>query len=434
MIKRIQKLKPAEVSIYIAYLAIIVLRDPRFFLFPRFWAEEGTFHFANSYTHPWMQALFLPVKGYLNLWANFSTLLAARLVPLERAPIVTTLMAFLVQAAVGAWIATTTAPIGDRWYKKAAMLLIVLFVPLTSEMWLNTINSMEVFCVITFMILVEAAQQGRIRRILGYLFLLIGGLTGLYSLLLTPFFLIKAWTEKSRLRWVQGSILVVSGLVQSYLILSAKGTGSLGFRFSGITHFDLQTLVTVFFSQSMGLILIGFNQMNNLVSHWMTFQAAHHTLSGGLSFGLLILEISLLIYLVIKFPLKDRIVYAGAYLWLVIGLVFLAIDRDKAIFTQPGYGQRHFFVPDIILGFMLLASIEWSPETRWKFRSLLATAFLTVAILVGMSQFESTLYRYPGWPSWSAQVATWRTNPNYNLVIWPEPWVMNPIHPPQETP
>jgi hypothetical protein len=434
MIKRIQKLKTAEVSILIAYLAIIVLRDPRFFLHPRFWAEEGTFHFANSYTHPWFQALFLPVKGYLNLWANFSTLLAARLVPLERAPILTTIMAFLVQAAVGAWIATTTAPIGNRWYKKAAMLLIVLFVPLTSEMWLNTINSMEVFCVITFMILIEAAQQGRVRRFLGYLFLLVGGLTGLYSVLLTPFFFITAWMEKSRLRWVQVGVLTVSGLVQSYLILSAKGIGALGFRFSEITHFDPQTMVTVFFSQSIGLILIGFNHMKTLVGQWGALQASHPTVTGVLSFGLFILEISLLIYLVIKFPRNDRIVYAGVYLWLVVALVFLAIDRDKAIFTQPGYGQRHFFAPDIILGFMLLASIDGSPGTRWKFRSLFATVLLSAAILVGMTQFEPTLYRYPGWPSWSAQVATWRSNPNYNLVIWPEPWVMNPIHPPQETP
>jgi hypothetical protein len=417
-------------SILFGYLIIIVLRDPRFFISPRFWAEEGTYHFANSYTLPWLQALIIPVQGYLNFWPNLSTLIASRVVPLEEAPLVTTLMAFLVQAALGAWIVTTSGSFGSKLYQKIAMLLIILFVPLTGEMWLNTINSMEVFCVLTFLILIEPTPKKTLRGIFGYILILLGGLTGLYSLLLTPFFFIKAWIEKSRARLAQGLILVVCGLIQAFLIFASNGMGSLGFRLAGVKNFNLRTIVEVLFSQSMGLIVSGLNQMRTIVYKLESIQASNVTASRLIALSLLILEISFLLYLVIKHPRKESMIYAGSYLWMIVALVFFSIDRDKSVYIQPGYGQRHFFAPNIILGFLILASIDWSPGERWRFRSLFASVVLGTAIVFGITQFQPTLYRYPGWPSWPAQVTAWRSNPNYNLIIWPDPWVMNPLHPP----
>lgn len=419
-----------RLSFFFAYLIIIVFRDPRFFITPRFWAEEGTYHFANSNTLPWLQALLQPVSGYLNFWPNLSTLIASRMVPLEIAPLITTLMAFLVQAALGAWIVTTTASVGVKLYQKIAMLLIILFVPLTGEMWLNTINSMEVFGVLTFLILIEPPSEKSFRGILGYILLLLGGLTGLYSLLLTPFFFIKAWMEKSRARLDQGLILAVCGLIQAFLIFTATGMGSLGFRFSGITNFSLKTMVIVFFSQSMGLMVTGLNQMSIIVHKLDLLHASNPNALRLAALLLLILELSFLVYLVIKLPRKERIIYAGSYLWIIAASVFLSIDKDKSVYIQPGYGQRQFFAPNIILGFLILASVDWSPAFRWRFRSFFASTVLGIAIIFGITQFEPTLYRYPGWPSWPDQVATWRTNPNYNLIIWPEPWRMNPLHPP----
>jgi hypothetical protein len=91
---------------------------------------------------------------------------------------------------------------------------------------------------------------------------------------------------------------------------------------------------------------------------------------------------------------------------------------------MPGYGHRHFYAANIMLGFLILASIDWSRPLRWKFRSLLATAALGLALFWGITQYGPTLYRYPGWPSWPAQVAAWRVDHTRPLAIWPENWTM----------
>ncbi len=423
--------KNIRLLIFLGYLFIIVARDPNLFITPRFWAEEGAYHFANSYHLPWAQALIKTEQGYLNFWPNFATVIASRAVPLEQAPLVTTLMAFLVQAVLGAWIVTTPAAIGARIYQKIAMLLIVLFVPLSGEMWLNTVNSMEFFCVLTFLILIEPAAKFSFRGAVGYGLLLLAGLTGLYSLLLTPFFLIKAWMEKSRERLAQGLVLTACGLIQALLILTAVGKGALAYRFSGLSKFSLRTMVVVFFSQSMGLLVAGLNQVKFILNQLGWLQPGHPDPSRAAALVILILEITFLSYLALKIPGKDRVIYLGSYLWLIIAAVYLSIDKDKSIYIQPGYGQRHFFAPNITLGLLILASIDWSCMARWRFRTIFATMVLGLAILFGITQFESTLFRYPNLPAWPSQVALWRVKPAYKMLIWPPPWTVNLLHPPQ---
>ena len=421
---RFQKYKLLELSLLAVYAALIYLREPRFFLQPRFWAEEGTTHFYFAYSLHWFPALWHPVKGYLNFWANFSTVLAARLVPLEHAPLVTTLMAFLVQVLLGAWIVTTPLAIANRWYKKAAMLAIVLVVPVTSEIWLNSINSMEFLCVITFLILIESTQQARFRRSAGYVLLALGGLSGLDSLLLAPFFFLRAWREKSRPRTVQTLILAGCGLVQLAIVLSASGMGSLAYRFAGINSLGLRTMVIIFFTQSIGLLIAGFNQMTALAVQLSLLDAANPFALKLVTLAILLFEIAFLVYLTLKLPPQERLFYAGSYLWLIMALVFFSIDRDKSPYMTPGYGHRHFFAANAILGFLILANLDGSPGRRWKFRSLFAAALLGLALFWGAIQFEPTLYRYPGWPSWPDQVAAWRLDPTRSLLIWPETWKM----------
>ncbi len=408
--------------ILLIYTAIIILREPRFFLLPRFWGEEGTLHFISSYYQPIFSALFQPETGYLNLWANLSTILAVHLTPLELAPLITTIMAFLAQLMLGAWVLTSPVDFLQKIYQKVLLLCVVLFLPLTSEVWLNTINSIEITALISFLILIEPTHLNGFRKWAAYCLLFFAGCTGPFSLFLIPFFLVKARLEKLRQRLIQSLILVGCGVIQLFLILTTTQKGSLGFRLVGIINFTPGNIVLITWTQSIGLISVGYNQMLSLVAQFEKIEVTHLTWARILVVGLLLLQTLYLFYWSLKLSWSDRFIYLGGYLTLLILSIFFSVDRDKSVLIQPGYAQRHFYLPNVILGLILLRSVDWSALSRWKFRSIASTLLLAVGIVAGITTFESTLYRYPAWPSWQKEVAVWRADPRVKLAIWPEGW------------
>ncbi|MBE0695609.1 MAG: hypothetical protein IH586_01680, partial [Anaerolineaceae bacterium] len=210
---------------------LIYLRDTRFFLTPRFWAEEGSLHFAYSFSHPWWQALFQPQVGYLNFWPNLATLIA-KSAPLEIAPFVTTILALVIQLAPLAFILWSRSPLWSEWWRKLLGVALAFFVPLSVEGWLNTINSYTFFGAITFLILLEEAPSGLTRRWIYFVLLALGGLAGTLSCFLIPFFLFCAITEKNKERWIQTIILGLCAVFQLAIILFSQDARSIGDRFS----------------------------------------------------------------------------------------------------------------------------------------------------------------------------------------------------------
>ena len=82
------------------FLAILVslffYRSPFIFLNGRFMAEEGSVYFANAYKFSFLYSFFFVdfKSGYLNLWANFSGIIA-NLFNLKFAPLVSNYLALI---------------------------------------------------------------------------------------------------------------------------------------------------------------------------------------------------------------------------------------------------------------------------------------------------------------------------------------------------
>src|SRR5690349_9841021 len=82
---------------FLAAAGLIIARAPALFSAPRLWAEEGTRYFPTAFHKGWLPSLLQVQHGYYALWPNLAATLAARLVPLASAPLVTTLFAFAAQ-------------------------------------------------------------------------------------------------------------------------------------------------------------------------------------------------------------------------------------------------------------------------------------------------------------------------------------------------
>ncbi|MEM9468486.1 MAG: hypothetical protein AAGA90_24170, partial [Actinomycetota bacterium] len=130
-------------ALFAVLTVLVVIRAPYVVLNGRFWAEEGTIHFAHAHDEGGIAGLtFIDQRaGYLNLVPNIGTWIAS-LVPLSIAPLVTTWLAVFVLLLL-LWI--TLAWPSDLLPTPTARLVaagLLLFGPAAHpEVWLNTINS-----------------------------------------------------------------------------------------------------------------------------------------------------------------------------------------------------------------------------------------------------------------------------------------------------
>src|SRR5258706_9019204 len=87
----------ADLLLLVVYAGAVVLRMPRILLEGRFWAEEGDIYFRPAWIGPSSQALLAPHQGYYSLLDNLASAVAAHLVPLLYAPLLTIWTGLLVQ-------------------------------------------------------------------------------------------------------------------------------------------------------------------------------------------------------------------------------------------------------------------------------------------------------------------------------------------------
>jgi hypothetical protein len=430
------KLKIALQGNHLAYLlmavaaATIFLRDPRYFLQPRLWAEEGSLHFAYSFSHSALQSLFQPQLGYLNFWPNLATILAT-LIPLETAPLVTTLMAFIGQMLPVGLILFSRSPLWGGWGRKALGGAVVLFVPMSTEAWLNTINSFSYWGLVAFLILLEEAPETQVRCWIYRVLLVFAGLTGIHACFLIPLFLYQAWDEKKAERWRQFLILTVCAVVQIGLILSYRGQDAISQRFN-IMGFS--TLGSTLWTQSIAPFILGYHHTSEWSINFYRLQAAHPSLFQFLGRSLLVAAGVLFFLAVLNLPNRLKIIFFGGYgLLLLLPLLFSA-TQDNSAFIMTGLAGRLFVAPNILLGWMLLAAASFprSPGRFSQARRITALLFgvlLGVGLLWGFWAYWQPWVPDSAWISWPQEVQTWQADHTYLLRIQPEGWVVHLVEP-----
>lgn len=388
---------------------------------PRFWAEEGFQHFASAYcfahTASWYRSLTPAFQGYFTLWPNLAATVAAHVVPLERAPLVTTLFALAVQLAPVAIILWSSSAFGSP-ARKALGIACVLFAPLSGESWLNTVNSQFHLSLVTFLLILEGTEGGPTRRWVRRILLAVSGLTGPVSCFLTPLLLVRAGSERTRERLVQASILSICSLAQLVVVMQSPGTPLLE-RLRGFGVTDLAAIVWL---QSLALVLSGLGGAR--ASARLLDAARAAGTDDAVAWGLLVAEVALVWALARALSKADRVVFLGGYASLIVLSALGAIHRGGSAIA-PGFGQRYFFVPNTILLLLLAANLEVRAP-RWRIRRGVCAALLVVSLGFAMHSWRRTLLATEAWPDWKREVRTWRDDPGYELRVWPPntPWVI----------
>ena len=368
---------------------IIYLKAPFLINSPRFWAEEGSFHFKFSYEHNLIDNILLVYwrAGYYNLFANFGSEIAS-LMPLNYAPFVTTGFAFSAQLVPYIILITGKSYLFDKEYKKIFGFLVLAFLPsVTGEVWLNTINSQVWFGLVGMLLLFETFTKiSKTRKYFYRSLFFIGGLTGFYLLVFYPLFLVKAISEKNRevvtcffiLTLTLSIQMVVFYLALEFNVLNEKRFSSMG----------IQSIQSVFFYQFI-VPIVGKN--TNLLIH-------------------LIITISFF-YIITPTGLNK------------IGIMLLLSWVGMAIFTI--LGSFHGNPSDrysIVSGYILLFFLIHNSNFRDK-KSVLAIFLIIISILTGFYNYKKQdIGLQCDGKNWNNEVKIYLENKKHELNICPKGW------------
>lgn len=404
----------------IAAAILIFARSPELFLHPRFWGEEGTIFFSESLRLGWTELLLAPRFGYLNFFANITSLIAARLNLLDSAPLFTTLCAFLAQLVPVAVIAFSTSSHFNTINKKVLGILLMMFAGNTSELWLNSINSMSYLSAAVFLILLEDENTLSPMKNVNYgICLALSGLSGVLSCFLTPLFLLKAYKHKSKTVLIQALVLTSCTLIQIFYILKTAMLPELGVH-GRMTGLSLGSFFEIFLNRTIIVSIFGTYCADLFYQLLISIKATHNRITGVLS---AILSLAVVFIFLRKLE-KFKALTLGLSLLLVSALIVNTINGDKNSLLHPLYGIRYFYLPDLIFLFILFLNVHW-PLKDGSRMSKVAVLVLALALLTIPKKFREDLFIDPSWPNWKSELQEWRKNPAHPVRIWPTGWTVD---------
>jgi hypothetical protein len=396
-----------ERVMYILLFAFLVaVRIPRILLEGRFWAEEGRIFYERAWERPWLEALFLPYTGYLNLTANLAGVLARHFAPLPIAPYVTTGLALLIQCVPAVLIVTSRLD----WLQRRVVLLIALLIvaspPDSQEVWLNTSSSQFHLALAAAIILALETRSGLVGALqLGVL--CVAPLSSPASWVLVPLFGLRSVIDRSWPRTVQTLVLVAGVTAQLVLFFTSIDPRVIGMPPS--------VFGAIVLTKNIIAPLLYHSQASILIDIFATRFSA----SGGPIWCLVIVVVLFAAAIMRAILLPEK-----TPLWFLIsGAAIATISYVGAIGNKLDMlavigGDRYAFVPQVLFA---LAVLSWSVVEQGPVR-VWARGAVAWLLIVGLMEFPAK-----GWqtgPPWPAEVQKWQQNPSYSLQIWPTGWDM----------
>ena len=400
-----------------AFALLVVCRLPGAWVHGRFQDEEATVFLAYAWHFPWYEALFRPFAGYWNLGATSTTVAVAELVrggilPLERAPYFTMLIALAFQLVPAVLVLTGSAPWSRSRVATIAALLAIAIMPATEEVFFNVLHIQFHLALGVALILAMDVPSGRGAKIGYALILLLAPLCGAGAIVMLPLFALRALVDRDRRRAGQLAVLAAGSALQLLLFYSSSALRGLGFDPASIAAAMLVRLVA--------LPLMGTNLAGSVGGAIYSSQVA-----GSMDWWWFVAEAALLFGVLIVVAARRR----DAAVWLTLsGLSMAVVSLGFGMVTGVRYrqfnlvrvidGERYNFVPLVLLALALIV-LAMRPAFRGR---LLCAALVVVVLLNGALYYPKPAADYAHGPSWPEEVGAWRRDHGHPLAVWPAPW------------
>ena len=382
---------------------VIVFRDPLLLLDPRFWAEEGALYFHHALVSPGLKDFFSPALGYYSLVVKIAVYLAL-FVPIENAPLITTVMSGLVIWSCVVLIITSSNDFLAGFGVKCAFALMLLFIS-SGEIWLNTITSQFWFPIGVLFLIIDKSARSFAARLWRYTFVFFAAMTGVMSFFLLPLvvFLLFLGEQTSRKHLTRILVLFSLGLILQLVLILVFG---FGFELANV---DLQG----------GDRLDGGFSIYKIVKSLLGYYSVY-PFTGLFLFD----EIPVLYYVVAVHSLFSVILVFLFKSWSIesLGILLTIVGASLAtiaLSVGTAGGLRYAFMINAMVLLLIYSTLNKNVKNS-SGKSLLTIQLLVLAWFTATLEFRYKTYDFssPDWPSWRAQLSG-QECVSKDIAIWP---------------
>ncbi len=388
---------------------------------PYLYMEQATVYYRFAYVSDWWPSLLSPHQGYCNLWINFVTTVAEKILPMEAAPYAMTVGGTLVGAVVAALLFAPGCPL-PGFASKLLALVVMAFVPPAEDRFSITYAHFYMAVAVALVLVSDAKSEAE--RMWQRRALVFSVLCGPVSLWLIPVYGFAYLQRRERERLVQVGILSAGVLLQLAGLAYSRsyGVDSLmydtgGSRFQGIGELDV--LLLWLYER---LLVYPFSDWR--IFHTTGIYFIESVMRGGFAHWLLVLGASMGLggWTMVALGEK-REGQTPVTLWLVLSIAAISVGNffcSAVVGNSKMYlittNHRYFLAQAMLVGFVFVFN---AAQSRVVLHRVLYGVLVAVMLVVGVNVWRgySSVAARP--ISWAYEVQVWRKNPSYALRIMP---------------
>jgi len=403
-----------KLLLILIFLIVCFFRSPYILTEGRMMAEDGQLYFKNAFENNFLDHLlyFPPKAGYYNLIANILTEISTYF-SIYKAPLIISYGSLIFTILPIILILFNDSYLFNKNFERVILcLLLFITTPNTPEIWLNSIN-LQIYLFISSFLILYFKNETFLNKCLSKLILLLSGLSGIYSCILTPFFFMKFYIEKKKDYFYNFMILLCCSLLQLTLIFFSKLNNLLYISKSQMIN-DPVNYLSIFIYNYLIKPFFGRELSYYFSDVFFTFLEKKH-----LIFILLFFIFSLIFFLIksgfLNFLKNDKIFKSliAVYLSLVF-VIFVGADNS------PPTGRYAVLPGLLILVLVYYLSINFTK----KYIRYVLKFLVLISLVVGAYEFRphSKYIKYLdciNCPNWKNEIYKWELNSKYDIKIWP---------------
>lgn len=421
---------------------LIILRYPNFLFQPRFWAEEAIYFEIFYSLENWWQSFNLLIYPAYYLFLSRLGPSLATLLPLEYAPLATSLFGLFVLLIPLIIIFFTESVYWKSIKSKLLISLFYIVCSTTGEVWMTSTNIGFIVPIFIFLILIDENLVSLTKRIFYNSLIFIGAISSPIAMLMAPLFYIKYFFSKSGFNRNYCIIFFVAAIMQLSYYATSSYFGMVAEDRLSIGSWDLETMAgnllayniifplfgyfaSLLFREFFATFAIGsdvksfLSAINIYPEHSSAFMYFFESLA-KVAFPLLCILLLITIFVSFKIfinaSLDKKIYFIGPFIYLSLMLNALSLGALG--------GFRYSIITSFILLFYLYTLLIDFPDQK----NLFVKSLLSISLIIGFLEYYPRVHNYvPNtivaekieWPNWNEEVSVWKLNNSYMPKVWP---------------
>lgn len=359
--------------VVVAALAIVVSRRPDALLNAQFWAEDGTYWYAEAYNFGAIHSLLLPHTGYFQTVSRLTAAFAL-MFPLAWAPFIFNSVAIIAKVLpVILILSSRFSSVIPSFKTRVLLSFIYLALPNSWEVHANLTNAQSHLALLAFMVIIAKPNDHLAWRLFDIVLVLLSGLSTPSSILLIPIAARWWWIHRGKWPLIILITTCCCGLIQATsFLLTAQQTRTLE---------PLGAMPGLFIRILSGQVFLaaligqkGYGQIFS-PSGWYTAFASVVAVMGLMA----------VVKALFKAPEELRlfIIFAAMMFGsaLITPNVSAAVPRWE-VSTWPGVNSRYWFIPMIAFVTVLLWMTGESCSRIWRVVASLALLVMVVGTIL----------------------------------------------------